>query len=78
MKVQIKVRPTGAYNGQPWPQIGEQIELPDHVAVGMLASGLVTAVAIEEPVEQRPAPVAGNQETAVKRSARKRAASSKE
>lgn len=77
MKVQIKVRPTGAYNGQPWPQIGEQIELPDHVAVGMLASGLVTAVAIEEPVEQRPAPVAG-QETAVKRSARKRAASSKE
>lgn len=77
MKVQIKVRPTGAYNGQPWPQIGEQIELPDHVAVGMLASGLVTAVAIEEPVEQRPAPVAG-QETSVKRSARKRAASSKE
>lgn len=44
MKVEIKVAQTGLYNGQPWPPVGETIDLPDHVAVGMIANGQVEAV----------------------------------
>lgn len=44
MKVRIEVQPTGAYNGAPWPAVGEVIDLPDHVALGMLNTGAVSAV----------------------------------
>jgi len=63
MKVKIRIRPTGAYNGEVWPEVGETIDLPDHVARGMAASGLVEITnasaqkaAVEEDVEFRPAP----------------------
>lgn len=49
MKVNIKVRPTGTINGQPWPEVGETIDLPDVVAEGM--SDWVEAA----KVEKRPA-----------------------
>jgi hypothetical protein len=48
-KVRILVRPTGAYNGQPWPKVGETIDLPDIVAEGMVRSGDVEVVT--EPVK---------------------------
>lgn len=55
MKVQIKVQPSGAYNGAPWPEKGETIDLPDHIAEGMLESGFVikpgTAEAKEDKAE---------------------------
>ena len=51
MKVRIKIQPSGPYNGEPWPPVGEVIDLPDHVALGMLQSGSVTAVKAEEKVE---------------------------
>lgn len=44
MKVRIKIQPSGLYNGQPWPAVGKTIELPDHVAVGMLNSKLVEPI----------------------------------
>lgn len=58
-KVKIKVRPVGAINGHEWPEVGDTIDLPDHVVAGMVASGHVEAVkAAEKPakVETRPAP----------------------
>jgi len=39
MKVTIKVRPTGGYNGAAWPKVGDTIDLPDHVAEGMISTG---------------------------------------
>lgn len=68
MKVRIKVPLTGLYNGEPWPQVGKTIDLPDHVAEGMIRVGHVEAVAqpakkaekpAEKKVETRPAPAAG-------------------
>ena len=48
MKVRIEVRPTGSLDGIPWPEVGEVIELPDHVAIGMLNSGAVSAVEVSK------------------------------
>lgn len=64
-KVRIIVRPTGAINGQYWPAKGECIDLPDAVAVSMVAAGHVELVPDEKPkaaekpaakIEKRPAP----------------------
>lgn len=62
MKCKILVRPIGGYNGAPWPEVGETIDLPDHVAEGMARSGNVEIVktpakkAAEPPkAEKRPA-----------------------
>lgn len=63
MKVRIKVRPTGAINGRPWPQVGESMDLPEVVAEGM--GDWVEAVKVEtrpasrKGVEKRVGPDAG-------------------
>lgn len=41
MKVRIIVPQTGLYNGAPWPAPGETIDLPEHVAEGMIRNGHV-------------------------------------
>lgn len=35
MKVRVKARPTGTINGQPWPEVGDTIDLPEVVVEGM-------------------------------------------
>lgn len=55
MKVRIKIRPSGLINGQYWPKVGETIDLPDGVALGMLKARQVEPV-VDEPEETRPAP----------------------
>lgn len=54
MKVRVKNRPSGAYNGKAWPAVGKTIDLPEHVAEGMIASGTVEKVQ-GRTVESRPA-----------------------
>lgn len=54
MKVRIKVQPSGLLNGTAWPAVGEEIDLPQHVAESMAASGDVELVK-----ETRPAPKKG-------------------
>lgn len=50
-KVKVVKRPSGLINTQPWPEVGEEIELPDTVAKDMAEAGWVEAV----KVEKRPA-----------------------
>lgn len=45
------MRPSGTYEGAPWPDVGKTIELPDHVAESMLNAGHVEAVMRAEKVE---------------------------
>ena len=57
MKVKLTVAQTGLINGQPWPKVGAVVDLPDHVAQGMIDNGhakrRVTGRA--KSVETRPA-----------------------
>lgn len=53
MKVIIARRPNGSYNGEVWPEVGEPIELPDHVAEGMLATGEVVKPGSAEAKEAK-------------------------
>lgn len=79
MKVQIKVRPLGGYNGAEWPERGDVIDLPDHIAESMLKSGHVVKPSsaeakkdkAEAKVETAVAPKA-SVETAVKKTTTKK------
>lgn len=51
MKVKIVKRPSGLLNTQPWPEVGETVDLPDVVAQDMAEAGWVEAL----KVEKRPA-----------------------
>ena len=60
MKVTIAVRPSGCINGEPWPEVGEDIDLPDAIAKDMIDAGAVKAVKpaakkAADKVEKRPA-----------------------
>lgn len=60
MKCKVLVRPSGAYNGEVWPPVGETIELPDTVAEAMAKAGNVEIVKAPakkaaEGSEKRPA-----------------------
>ena len=44
MKVRIVVRPSGLVDGKDWPDVGEEMDLPDVVAEGMIGAGHVEAV----------------------------------
>jgi hypothetical protein len=69
MKVRIKVQPSGLLNAEPWPEVGETIDLPDAVAEEMIAAGALEAVKDkpakkaaakpEDKVEKRPASTKG-------------------
>ena len=50
MKVRIVNPPTGLINGKSWPDVGEEIDLPQVVAESMAETGQVEIV-----VEKRPA-----------------------
>lgn len=40
MKVQMRATITGSRDGEPWPERGGYIELPDHEAQDLIAAGL--------------------------------------
>lgn len=44
MKVRIIEQPTGMLNGQPWPEAGETVDLPDVAAEDAIASGIAEKV----------------------------------
>lgn len=55
-RVKILIQPSGCLNGYPWPEAGEEIDLPDDVAEAMAAAGHVERVKGEpkKKVETRP------------------------
>jgi hypothetical protein len=55
MKVRIKTQPSGLFNGQPWPEVGEEIDVPDVVGADLCDSGVATPVAEKAKAEKRPA-----------------------
>jgi hypothetical protein len=57
MKARIINQPSGLLNGVPWPEVGEEIDLPDAVAVSMAEAGDVEVVAekASDKAEKRPA-----------------------
>ncbi|WP_125777189.1 hypothetical protein [Antribacter gilvus] len=73
MKVRVKVRPSGLINGRVWPEVGETIDLPDSVVVGMLNAGQVEAVKAAPAEPEKAVPVADDVEKAVPAPARRRA-----
>ena len=44
MKVTMIVKLTGSHDGIDWPDVGEEVDLPEAEAVGLLGSGLARAV----------------------------------
>lgn len=44
MKIKMTMQPTGLLNGEPWPEVGEEIEVHDVVAVDLLNAGMADAV----------------------------------
>lgn len=71
MKVRITYPQTGLINGRPWPPVGGTIDLPDHVADGMIANE--HAERVGGKVETRPAPTEDveTREAPAKRAAKK-------
>lgn len=70
MKVRVVNQPTGLLNGAPWPEAGEEMDLPETVAEGMAASGYVEVVkakpakkaaAKSDESEKRPASKSGTE-----------------
>lgn len=57
-KVRVLVQPTGCINGNYWPEVGGELELPDQVAEDMAAAGWVEVVKAVKKVEKRPASTA--------------------
>lgn len=57
MKVRITVQPSGLFNGEPWPAVGDEADLPDVVAVDMIEAGRAEPVAekASDKAEKRPA-----------------------
>lgn len=39
MKARVKVQPSGLLNGEPWPEPGKTVDLPESVTQGMIAAG---------------------------------------
>lgn len=48
MKVRIKRRPSGLYNGAAWPAAGEVTDLPEALAASLLSDDTVELVELEE------------------------------
>lgn len=70
-KYRIKERPIGPINGQPWPAVGEVLDLPAVVGDGM--PGL-ERVATQPAPESRPARVGDEEKRPAATAARKRSA----
>lgn len=69
MKVKMKVQITGMRDGQRWPAIGGEIDLPDDEGAHACAQGWA------EPVAQKPEP---EKRVAPKKAAAKKAAPKKD
>lgn len=52
MKVRITVPQTGLYNGAEWPAVGSTVDLPAHVAEGMIAAGHVEDAKNKPPADE--------------------------
>lgn len=50
MKVRMKGDITGTRNGEPWPPVGGEIDLPDEEAANLCAAGMAVPVK-EDKVE---------------------------
>lgn len=48
MRVKMKVTVSGSRDGQPWPPIGGEIDLPDGEAKDLCAANMASPVAVEE------------------------------
>jgi hypothetical protein len=55
VKVRMKVGVSGSRNGRPWPDIGEEVTLPDQEGKEMCESGMAEPVAEKPRVETREA-----------------------
>ena len=55
MKVRMKAGLTGTRNGEPWPDRGEVIDLPEQEARDLIHSGIAEPV-VEDKVEKATAP----------------------
>ncbi|WP_371528379.1 hypothetical protein OG302_22315 [Streptomyces sp. NBC_01283] len=55
MRVRMKVTISGTRDGQPWPERGGAVELPDDEAGQMIAAGLAEEHDGEEPAEENAA-----------------------
>jgi hypothetical protein len=51
MQVRMRVSISGTRNGEPWPGLGQLVELPEAEALHMLNAGMAEAVAEPEVVE---------------------------
>jgi hypothetical protein len=45
VKVRIKVQPSGLLNDRAWPEVGEEIDVPDVVGADLCSSGVAVPVA---------------------------------
>jgi hypothetical protein len=72
MRVRLLVDISGSRNGEPWPQRGEVVDLPDAEAVDMLNAGLAEAVPEVETVEVATAKPVAQKATARRKPAAKR------
>jgi len=51
MRIRMKVQMSGTRNGQPWPPVGEPVDLPAGEAQRLCASGIAKDIPDEEEVE---------------------------
>lgn len=59
MKIRMKVYISGTRDGQDWPAVGEEIEVPDEEGADLCAAGFAEPVAkrakVEKAVDETPA-----------------------
>jgi hypothetical protein len=65
VKVRIKVQPSGLLNDRAWPEVGEEIDVPDVVGADLCSSGV--AVPVAEKASEK------SEKAVAKKSAEKRA-----
>lgn len=52
MKIKMTMQPSGLLNGKTWPEVGEEIDVPDVVAVDLLNAGMAEAVESKPKTEK--------------------------
>ena len=72
MRVRMLVNMTGTIDGQPWPEAGETITLPDHVAADMVANRYAASCDADGSAELETATVDPVVETATRKPGRPR------
>lgn len=55
MLVRMKIQIGGYRNGEPWPAIGDPIDVPDHEAESLIANGYAEATNAESAAIDEPA-----------------------